>query len=138
MSAKRKHSGSKRSRKRIARLSLDEALLSSVRPDDARLDRMTDADVARQIKSNPDTMEFTDAMFANATWVEPPVKQLLSLRIDRDVLEWFRATGKNYQSRMNAVLRSYVAHHDSRRLATLGESNAASSTRRRRSVPARR
>ncbi len=54
-------------------------------------------------------------MFAKATWVEPVSKQLLSLRIDRDVVEWFRATGKNYQSRMNAVLRAYVEHHVDRK-----------------------
>jgi len=32
----------------------------------------------------------------------------VSLRIDRDVLEWFRKEGPRYQSRMNAVLRSYM------------------------------
>ena len=30
------------------------------------------------------------------------------MRVDHDVLEWFRSTGKGYQSLMNAVLRSYV------------------------------
>jgi uncharacterized protein (DUF4415 family) len=38
----------------------------------------------------------------------PLPKQAISLRVDQDVLEWFRATGKGYQSLMNAVLRSYV------------------------------
>lgn len=42
-------------------------------------------------------------------------KEQVSLRIDADVLEWFRAQGKGYQSRMNALLRAYVdaqqAHH---------------------------
>ena len=37
-------------------------------------------------------------------------KVLLSLRIDHDVLEWFRAQGPGYQTRMNAVLRAYVEH----------------------------
>lgn len=91
-------------------MNLDQAVRSPVRPDRGRLDRMTDADLARQIADDPDAMEFTDEMFAKATWVEPPPKHLLSLRIDRDVVEWFRRTGKNYQSRMNAVLRSYVDH----------------------------
>jgi len=35
-------------------------------------------------------------------------KQAISLRVDADVLEWFRAQGPRYQSRMNAVLRSYM------------------------------
>lgn len=36
-----------------------------------------------------------------------PPKTSISLRVDADVLEWFRATGSGYQSRMNAVLRAY-------------------------------
>jgi len=38
----------------------------------------------------------------------PPGKTAVNLRIDRDVLEWFRAQGKGHLSRMNAVLRSYM------------------------------
>jgi len=40
-----------------------------------------------------------------------PKKSLLSLRIDADVLEWFRAQGRGYQSRMNALLRAYMEAH---------------------------
>jgi hypothetical protein len=38
------------------------------------------------------------------------IKEAISLRGDQDVLEWFRAQGPRYQSRMNAVLRTYVRH----------------------------
>jgi len=38
----------------------------------------------------------------------PKPKELVSIRIDPDVLEWLRKQGKRYQTRMNAVLRSYV------------------------------
>ena len=38
----------------------------------------------------------------------PPGKAAVNLRVDRDVLEWFRAQGKGHLSRMNAVLRSYM------------------------------
>jgi uncharacterized protein (DUF4415 family) len=38
----------------------------------------------------------------------PPSKEAISFRVDADVLEWFRAAGPRYQTRMNAVLRSYV------------------------------
>jgi uncharacterized protein (DUF4415 family) len=34
-----------------------------------------------------------------------PVKQLISLRVDADVLHWFRSRGARYQTHMNAVLR---------------------------------
>ncbi len=38
----------------------------------------------------------------------PKPKAELHMRIDRDVLDWFRNAGKGYQTRINAVLRSYV------------------------------
>ena len=38
----------------------------------------------------------------------PPRKEAIKLRIDADVLEWFKATGKGYQTRMNNVLRAFV------------------------------
>jgi len=36
-----------------------------------------------------------------------PVKTSVSLRVDADVLEWFKAQGPGYQTRMNAVLRAF-------------------------------
>jgi uncharacterized protein (DUF4415 family) len=49
------------------------------------------------------------ASFWRRARVELPLpKEAISLRVDHDVLEWFRSTGKGYQSLMNAVLRSYV------------------------------
>jgi uncharacterized protein (DUF4415 family) len=38
----------------------------------------------------------------------PKPKAAIHMRIDRDVLDFFRSTGKGYQTRMNAVLKSYV------------------------------
>jgi len=40
-----------------------------------------------------------------------PRKTLLSLRVDSDVIDWFRAQGAGYQSRMNALLRAYMEAH---------------------------
>jgi uncharacterized protein (DUF4415 family) len=39
-------------------------------------------------------------------WPQP--KQAISLRIDQDILAWFRDRGPGYQTRMNAVLRAFV------------------------------
>jgi uncharacterized protein (DUF4415 family) len=44
----------------------------------------------------------------SAVLVEPARKQAISLRVDEDVLAWFKEAGPRYQSRMNAVLRSYM------------------------------
>lgn len=41
----------------------------------------------------------------------PQPKELVSIRIDPEVLGWFRQAGKRYQTRINAVLRSYVDAH---------------------------
>jgi uncharacterized protein (DUF4415 family) len=38
-------------------------------------------------------------------------KQQITLRVDADVLSFFKATGKRYQSRINAALREYVKAH---------------------------
>jgi uncharacterized protein (DUF4415 family) len=54
-----------------------------------------------------------DADFwASARVVMPPAgKESVHLRLDSDVLEWFRAQGKGHLSRMNAVLRSFMEAH---------------------------
>jgi len=42
-------------------------------------------------------------------------KQTLTLRIDAETLIWFQSLGKGYQSKINAILTSYKAAHDSRK-----------------------
>ncbi|MCX8519636.1 MAG: BrnA antitoxin family protein [Methylophilaceae bacterium] len=44
----------------------------------------------------------------------PHTKKQITLRIDVEVLDFFKHTGKRYQSRMNAVLRTYVEAQKSR------------------------
>jgi uncharacterized protein (DUF4415 family) len=48
------------------------------------------------------------ADFVNLKVAWPQPKQAISLRIDQDVLAWFRDRGPGYQTRMNAVLRAFV------------------------------
>jgi uncharacterized protein (DUF4415 family) len=44
--------------------------------------------------------------------LQPVVRKAqITLRIDADVLEWFRERGAGYQSRINAVLRAYKQAH---------------------------
>jgi uncharacterized protein (DUF4415 family) len=53
--------------------------------------------------------EATAGLWDDASVVVVPLrKQAISLRIDEDVLAWFRGFGPRYQSRMNKVLRSYM------------------------------
>jgi uncharacterized protein (DUF4415 family) len=55
-----------------------------------------------------DIPELDETFFRNAKLVEPSQKEQITMRIDADVLEWFKARGKGYQTRMNAVLKAYV------------------------------
>ncbi|MBI3796264.1 MAG: BrnA antitoxin family protein [Deltaproteobacteria bacterium] len=43
-----------------------------------------------------------------------PVKEPISIRVDADVLAWFRAQGEKYQSRINEALREYMHQHQRR------------------------
>ncbi len=52
-----------------------------------------------------------------------PIKQAISLRVDKDILAWFKSLGGGYQSRMNAVLRGYMENRTRR--ARRGGSRAA-------------
>lgn len=46
--------------------------------------------------------------WSKAVVVVPEPKKLVSLRLDRDVIDFFKSQGKGYQTRMNAVLRAYM------------------------------
>ena len=54
-----------------------------------------------------DTPELGDDFFQNAE-LRVPVKKPITLRLDADVLEWFKAGGKGYQTRINQLLRKYM------------------------------
>lgn len=75
----------------------------------ARFDALTDEDIARAVAEDPDAAPL-DIDWSDAKVYFPRGKQAMSLRIDPDVLAFFKATGKGYQTRMNAVLRTYVEH----------------------------
>jgi uncharacterized protein (DUF4415 family) len=77
-----------------------------------RLRTQTDADIDAAMASDPDAAPILDrAWFEGATLELPAPKQAVSLRVDPDVLSWYRAQGPGYLSRMNAVLRRYAAAH---------------------------
>ena len=79
-----------------------------------RVDALQDEDI--DFSDNP---ELTPEMFARAVvrrGLRPlPRKQQVTLRLDADVLEWFKAQGKGFQSRINALLRAYMEAHRSGR-----------------------
>ncbi len=76
--------------------------------DDAALAAMTEEELEAAIASDPDWKDVPRDWWKDAVPVRPGAKRLLSLRLDPDVVEWFRAQGPGYQTRMNAVLRAYM------------------------------
>jgi uncharacterized protein (DUF4415 family) len=84
------------------------------RTDLQRLRALRDSDI--DLSENP---EVTPEMFAKAIvrrgLTSPPSKEQVTLRLDEDVLKWFRAQGKGYQTQINALLRAYVDAHRRKR-----------------------
>ncbi len=71
--------------------------------------------IEASIVRDGDAPEWAPQMFARAVarkGLKPvPKKSLLSLRVDSDVIDWFKSQGAGYQSRMNALLRAYMEAH---------------------------
>ena len=101
------------SEKHITRISREEARKARGRTDWSRLRSKTDEELERDIAEDPES-DASDFDWTNARIVEPRPKQAVSIRLDQDVLEFFKAHGKGYQTRINAVLRSYMDAHRSR------------------------
>jgi len=73
----------------------------------ARVDAMTDEDIARAVAGDPDAVPI-GIDWSDAVLVIPPKKKAISIRVDEDVLDYFKRQGDGYQRRINAVLRSYM------------------------------
>lgn len=88
----------------------NEPISSNSQTDWQRLDAMTDEDIDLS-----DCPEVTPELFAKAV-VRPGLptaknKAQVTLRIDSEVLEWFKSQGRGYQTQINALLRAYMEAH---------------------------
>jgi uncharacterized protein (DUF4415 family) len=81
-----------------------------------RVRGMSDHDIDAQIAADAEVApELDDDWFARAERRDPrPTKVAISLRVDPDVLDWFRSTSSRYQSQINAVLRAYMEHQQAK------------------------
>jgi len=95
----------------------------------AKVAALTDAQIVAAVKSDPDAMLLDDDFWENAVWVTPPAKIPTSLRIDPDVLAFFKSEGRGYQTRMNAVLRTYMKHRMKPGAGKTNKAKAAKSMR---------
>ncbi len=73
-----------------------------------RVDSLSDRDI-----DYSDIPELDKDFFKSATLVLPEPKTTVTIRLDQRVLEWFKAKGPGYQTRINALLRAYMEAHKS-------------------------
>lgn len=76
--------------------------------DAARVHAKTETEQQQDIAGDPDFRNVPANWHEAATAVMPTTKQLVSLRLDTDVVDWFRSQGAGYQTRINVVLRIFV------------------------------
>ena len=79
----------------------------------AALDALTDEQIEKSIRNDPDWSD--DWNWSEAVLVIPPKKKAISIRVDEDVLDYFKHEGAGYQRRINAVLRSYMQQKKSKK-----------------------
>ena len=73
------------------------------------LESLPDSDI--DLSDSPEVTLWSEA--ARGKYYRP-VKQLLSVRLDADLIDWFKASGSGYQTRINAALREFVLRHQTR------------------------
>lgn len=75
------------------------------------------SDLERVKKMKDEDIDFTECpemdeeFLRTAKIVVPQKKAVVTIRLDPDVLAWFKAQGKGYQTRINALLRAYMKAH---------------------------
>jgi uncharacterized protein (DUF4415 family) len=78
----------------------------------SRLRKMSATEIRKGIAANPDARA-TDARFwKTAKVIMPTPKEIVTMRLDADLLRWFRRE-RGYQTRINAILRAYMQAHES-------------------------
>lgn len=75
----------------------------AIKSDLARIDKLRDEEI-----DYSDIPELDDEVFAQPLVPWPPRKESITIRVDPDVLDWFKHQGRGYQTRINQVLRRYM------------------------------
>ena len=78
-----------------------------------RVDAMTEMQLEMAIASDPAWADIPRDWYKHATPYYPKEhKKQVTLRIDPDILAWFKRQGQGYQTRINAALRAFVEAHE--------------------------
>jgi len=68
---------------------------------------MDDAEIHARVTADPDARPTNSDFWKTAKLVMPKPKQTITMRLDEDLLQWFRQQS-GYQTRINAILRAYM------------------------------
>lgn len=82
------------------------------RSDFAAADKLSDEDIRRQAAADPDERDWD---WARASLETPRPKVDVHIKLDADVVEFFKREGAGYQTRINAALKAYVEHVEKKR-----------------------
>jgi len=84
----------------------EKSLSKKSKTDWNKVDRLTDSEI-----DTTDIPPLNSAFFKNAKLHMPTRKKSITVRLDSDLLEWYRGQGKGYQTKINAILRTYMDAH---------------------------
>ena len=98
-------------RETIVRMSVDEAK-AAIKRGDSRSDfravgKLTNAEIERQAADDPEEREWD---WASASLELPKPKVGIHIKLNADIIEYFKKDGGGYQTRINAALKSFVKH----------------------------
>jgi uncharacterized protein (DUF4415 family) len=77
-----------------------------------RLRRMSATEIRAGIEADPDAQPTNATFWKDAKVILPTRKAVVTMRLDTDLLDWFRRQ-RGYQTRINAILRTYMKAHES-------------------------
>ena len=81
----------------------------------AALDAMTEDEIEQQALEDMTENGIDPDWMDHATVIIPHAKERITVRLDHDILDWLKAQGRGYQTRINAILRAYVETQKERR-----------------------
>ena len=85
---------------------------SSMKQKPNKIEEIKDEDI-----NYSDIPELDEEFWKNAVIEYPKKKKPVTIRLDVDILEWFKSMGKGYQTKINAILRSYYEAHKKRKIS---------------------
>ena len=105
----------KKPKEKIVRYTSEELKHLKSKTDWEKVDALTDEEIEKAIDEDPDAAPRLDSeWFKDAVWryynhdMGDDEKERITIRLDKEVLDYFRKKGKGYQSRINNALRAFV------------------------------